>query len=121
MNLTNLIRKKGKIFLVDLYVDLRYKTRLAVGNIEFPSSPMIDKETLNFLEENLNKKNRILEYGSGASTLFIAKRVLRIVTVENQWLFSRALNKELKKSGILNCDLKRPKTGLTGQGCPNVW
>ncbi len=54
-----------------------------------------------FLEELLNKKMTILEFGSGASTKFFSKRVKKVYTVETdkEWA------KKIKKLELKNVDL----------------
>jgi radical SAM protein with 4Fe4S-binding SPASM domain len=45
--------------------------------------PYLNKKTIKFLESVLTKKMRILETGSGASTIWFAERVKEIITFEH--------------------------------------
>jgi hypothetical protein len=45
--------------------------------------PWVTYSFIDFIKERLNKQLTVFEYGSGSSTLFYAKRVLRVVSVEH--------------------------------------
>jgi protein-L-isoaspartate O-methyltransferase len=99
----------------DLRVDVKHYFKLRFGSHAFPTTPMIEAELLNFLNTKLNKNTNFLEYGSGASTLFISQYVSTLSTVENQRAFARKLRNEIEKQNIQNIHVYTPKTGLTGQ------
>lgn len=62
-------------------------------------------EEQQLLFAHLNKKMRVLEFGSGASTLAIAKRVKRVVSIEHDETFYKSTLQLLKDNGIVNVGL----------------
>lgn len=47
-------------------------------------APFMTPEEIAFLEKGLTPQSRVWEWGSGGSTLWLAKRVQRVTTVEHQ-------------------------------------
>ena len=45
--------------------------------------PWVTYSFIDFIKDRLNKQQRVFEYGSGSSTLFYAKRVAKVVSVEH--------------------------------------
>lgn len=59
-----------------------FDTKQAVdGNGE--ALPWVTYSFIDFIKDRLNKEHKIFEYGSGNSTIFYAKRVARVVSVEH--------------------------------------
>ncbi len=52
-----------------------------------PTEPWITREAVEFLRKYLTKEMNVVEFGSGSSTRWIAERVKRLVSIENdkQW------------------------------------
>ncbi|MBL0064306.1 MAG: hypothetical protein IPP38_04630 [Bacteroidetes bacterium] len=71
--------------------------------------PVID-----FLKKNLKKDMKVFEYGGGGSTLFFAKRVGELITVEHdeQWFqrLSEILNEKKLLTGRENSFLRKQRT-----------
>ena len=57
-----------------------------------------------WLKHFLKKDMKVFEWGSGGSTLFIAKRVKQIVSVEHDIKFHAFLSELFKKDNIFNCE-----------------
>uniref|UniRef100_UPI003D7FB790 FkbM family methyltransferase n=1 Tax=Pedobacter sp. TaxID=1411316 RepID=UPI003D7FB790 len=57
--------------------------------------PWVTYSFIDFITDRLQKTQRVFEYGSGSSTLFYAKRVARVVSVEHdeQWFYKIANTK----------------------------
>jgi len=49
--------------------------------------PWLAKGAVDWLENNLTKDFKILEFGSGGSTLFFAERCKEVITIENNKKF----------------------------------
>ncbi|MEJ5961236.1 FkbM family methyltransferase [Pedobacter immunditicola] len=45
--------------------------------------PWVTYSFIDFIKDRLNKEQKVFEYGSGSSTLFYAKRVSKVVSVEH--------------------------------------
>jgi len=45
--------------------------------------PWVTYSFIDFIKDRLNKQQKVFEYGSGSSTLFYAKRVSKVVSVEH--------------------------------------
>lgn len=67
------------------------------------SEPWINESAKNWLANYLNKEMRVFEYGSGGSTLFMAKRVKEISSVESDIYWYSKIMKTIRMSGIKNC------------------
>ncbi|WP_354330079.1 FkbM family methyltransferase [Pedobacter sp. CG_S7] len=70
--------------------------------------PWVTYSFIDFIKERLNKEQRIFEYGSGSSTLFYAKRVARVVSVEHDenW-FNKIVNTKPQNADMIFTKLKR--------------
>jgi len=73
--------------------------------------PLISFEAKAWLEGYLANRSRVFEYGSGGSTLFIARRAGQFVSVEHNKSWYDLLSKLLKESGFKNYEyfLREPK------------
>ncbi len=58
--------------------------------------PWMPYSIIDFLKERLNKNLTVFEFGSGSSTLFFAKRVLSITSVEYDSNWYNSVNETLK-------------------------
>jgi len=63
--------------------------------LTFPAISLIE----NFLEPSM----RVFEYGSGGSTLFFARRVREVVSIEHEGEWYDKLKRRLENEGIENC------------------
>jgi hypothetical protein len=64
-------------------------------NAKFNPIPWFTYPAIDFLHERLNKNLRVLEFGSGNSTLFLAERVKEVLSYEHNrdWLAKISLKK----------------------------
>lgn len=62
-------------------------------------------EEIAFLESRLRHDDVVFEWGSGASTLWLAKRVRHVVTVEHNLTYATALLGALQLAGVTNVSL----------------
>lgn len=46
-------------------------------------SPWLTKDSINFIRKNIKKTHNVLEFGSGASTIFFAKHCKKIISFES--------------------------------------
>ena len=65
--------------------------------------PWINFRATEWLESYLKPAMRVFEYGSGGSTLYLAKRVAQVVSVEHDESFYRFMAERLRSTGIENC------------------
>jgi hypothetical protein len=70
--------------------------------------PWVTYSFIDFIKDRLNKKQKVFEYGSGSSTLFYAKRVDRVVSVEHDenW-FNKILNTKPQNAEMIFTKLER--------------
>ncbi|MEM9083422.1 MAG: hypothetical protein AAGB34_07490 [Planctomycetota bacterium] len=85
-------------------------------NLLDADEPWITFTAIEWLERVITPEFRVAEFGSGASTLYWAKRVAHVVAVEHHAGWHSKLTDELKERGVSNCDyiLAEPKP-LNGQ------
>lgn len=74
-------------------------------------NPWITFEAKEWLESFLNHNMTVFEWGSGGSTIFIAKRVKKLISVEHYRDYYQLVAQSLKKNNISNCEylLKEPE------------
>lgn len=72
------------------------------------ASPLTDEQpwltfaAIQFLEKTLRKDMRVYEYGAGGSTLFFAKRVKEVISVEHDQIWSDKIFEVIKKRNYHN-------------------
>ena len=76
--------------------------------------PWIAIGAVNEIKKNLHAEMRIFEYGSGGSTLFFAKRVKKVVSVEHHPAWYSIVKKKLEDKNIskVSLELVEPSKGL---------
>jgi hypothetical protein len=67
--------------------------------------PWVTFRALDWLESYLKPEMNVFEYGAGGSTLYFAKRVQRVVSVEHDQGFYELVRAMLLQRKITNCDL----------------
>lgn len=63
------------------------------------------KDYLSFLDEILTLDSEVIEFGSGGSSLYIAKKVKSLITLEYDSVWHQAVQEEIAKEGIMNITL----------------
>lgn len=92
--------------LIDRYEFLKksyLRSLLSIHNIE----ELIDNDLLwinynsiNYLKKFVNKNKIVLEYGSGASSVWFSKRCKKLISIEHDELFYSKLKKIKKKNNL---------------------
>lgn len=99
----SLLLKKPQLikFLVSWRKDL---------NVKNASAPWLTYEAIGWLDNYLTKDMMVFEWGSGGSTIYIAKKVKKIISVEHDAQWYTKVSGMLKKNDIANCEyiLKEP-------------
>lgn len=65
-------------------------------------NPWITFSGIDFLDSNLTKEDKVFEYGIGGSTIFLAKRVKKVVSVEHDPEWHTAVMKRLEEEKLSN-------------------
>lgn len=107
---------KVKNRISDYYVDLKFSIRLRRGKVPFPAQPMIEDDLLRYFLAQKSKDRDVLEFGSGASTLYLSGLFREIHSVETSRSWAKSVATALEKAGITNVNLSVAQIGLTGQG-----
>jgi hypothetical protein len=68
--------------------------------------PWITFSAINWLEKYLKKNMDVFEWGSGGSTLYIAPKVKKIISIEHDEKWFKKVMKRLKSKKIINCECK---------------
>ena len=68
--------------------------------------PWINFDSYSWLMKNIKKTMTIFEFGSGGSTLFFAKNMRKLVSVEHDAKWFGAVSKKINDFGLTNCDYK---------------
>ncbi|MBL7921780.1 MAG: hypothetical protein JNJ40_15810 [Bacteroidia bacterium] len=79
----------------------RWKKSLEPGATSVrDEQPWITFQAIDFLNKNLKSTDKVFEYGGGGSTLFFAKRVAEIITVEHNEEWFKILSDTIKQKNI---------------------
>ena len=70
-----------------------------------PDEPWLSPDSVRFLDKNLNKKMTLFEWGSGRSTLWFAKRVKDVVSIEYHSGWAQKVEKMLQDKSVRNVEL----------------
>jgi hypothetical protein len=82
------------------------RLRVLVYQWRFPEAPWLTQAAIEFLSSWLRPGYHGLEWGSGRSTLWFARRVACLVSVEHDENYYREVSTRLKKSGLSNVDYR---------------
>jgi predicted O-methyltransferase YrrM len=75
-----------------------------------PKLPWLGYRAIRHLDGLLNPDWKILEFGSGMSTMWFAKRCHRVVSVEDNELWYLKVKKMLEEHGVTNVEYKFKNT-----------
>jgi len=82
--------------------------------------PFYSYPALEFFDHMDLKSATVLEFGSGMSTIWWAKRAGHVVSMETNPAWLHKLQAKIKEEGLTNIDLLlAPKHTLPNNGCPN--
>lgn len=86
---------------------------LAIYQKLHPDAPWITAGAIRFLDAHLKKSHRGLEWGSGRSTIWLAKRVQHLTSVEDNPAWYQSVADTLKRDQLANVNLllRQPKNG----------
>lgn len=71
-----------------------------------PSAPWLTPGAINFLNDNLKKEFIGLEYGSGRSTIWFAKKVNQLISIEHNAEWFNRVSSIIQNEGIKNIEYK---------------
>ena len=80
--------------------------------------PWITYRAIRWLENTLTRDMKVFEFGSGGSTLFLATRAGKVVSIEHDADWYQLVSHRIAQLGIRNCDLQlaEPQPLPAGQG-----
>jgi len=78
-------------------------SRKSPADLELPWLPYA---AIDFLDDYLEPHMTVCEYGSGGSTLFFARRVKRVVSIEDNPVWFDLISSRLRAKSIANVDLQ---------------
>jgi len=87
-------RSQGK-YLYRWLISLRYKSNSLRYEI-----PWLTYGSMDWMEKHLSKKMKVFEWGSGGSTVFLAKRVKKVVSVEHNYCWYKKVVGYLQNKGL---------------------
>lgn len=71
-----------------------------------PGVPWMAPGAIKFLDQTINEKFTMLEWGSGGSTAWFAKRARKVISIESNISWYDRVSETLKSSGIKNVDYR---------------
>jgi predicted O-methyltransferase YrrM len=81
--------------------------------------PWMTYPAIEFLKKNLNSEHKIFEFGCGASTLFFAPRVKKVISLETNPIWFRIINEKLRQQNIQNVKIFLMNDGLENSAYEN--
>lgn len=76
------------------------------GKLGEPDEPWLPKSVITFLDQWLTKDKLVLEYGSGASSIWLATRVKHVTSIEHKKTWHSLVLSQAQKAGIKNLSVK---------------
>lgn len=70
--------------------------------MKYAHKPWLTKEAVKFLDSIIHSKYRVLEFGSGSSTIYFAERVKHVCSVEHAKVWHEAVGYALEDKGLKN-------------------
>lgn len=71
-----------------------------------PDKPWLCAGTIRFCERHLHRDMRAMEFGSGRSTLWFAKRVGHLISIEHDAQWAAKVREQLRAAAISNVDFR---------------
>jgi predicted O-methyltransferase YrrM len=90
---------------IPTYLATRRKRPLDIG------LPWISLKAIRFLERFLTPEMTVLEYGSGGSTIFFARRCKRVIAIEDDPVWLGAVRQRLGALRLTNAEIRLCETG----------
>lgn len=102
----NIVTPKGRNFKYFKYRVLRplLKGYYKLFNLFYPNRPWTTPASILFFDRVLTKEMIGLEYGSGRSTLYFAKKLKQLVSIEHYEGWYNKVKKQLQAKHITNVD-----------------
>jgi predicted O-methyltransferase YrrM len=76
--------------------------------------PWMTYGAIDFLLKNLQKNHRVFEFGCGASTLFFAKKVAQVTSLETRQMWREIIEEKLQQEN-LNAEITLMEDGLENE------
>lgn len=80
--------------------------RLSLSQRRAPDSPWLTAEAIAVLNTALHRNDNGLEHGSGASTIWLARRTNHLISIENSLEWHKRVNDDLEREGLKNVDCR---------------
>lgn len=80
--------------------------RLGVYESLHPKAPWLTPAAIRYLDAHLKGTDVALEFGSGRSTLWFARRVARLISVEHDRAWYEKVSQRLADEGVTNVDYR---------------
>jgi len=77
--------------------------------------PWLNFPTIQYLDQVLNDKMKVFEWGSGGSTIFLSKRVHSLTSIEYDTEFYQHIKSKLAHFSINNVDMRYVSPQLSGK------
>ena len=79
--------------------------RQQIWRIKNPAAPWLPRQAVEILESRLKPTDFGLEWGSGRSTVWFAKRVAHLISIEHDYYWHNRVRKALCDKGVENVEL----------------
>src|SRR5262245_38432029 len=100
------IQLKNVVHLIQHPKQLASQLAAEVRNLFRPTEPWLSTGAIDFSSNVLSRSSIVLEWGSGRSTLWFAKRAGRIVSVEHHPGWFETVKQKVDLQGLSNVDLR---------------
>ena len=80
------------------------RARLSAWQRAHPDAPWLAPEAVHFLDQWLCPSDQVVEFGAGRSTVWFAKRVRRVVSIEHDGVWYAHVHQALAAASVTNVD-----------------
>ena len=110
------VRRKSKKFDIQLHCELWLKDKLLMQNPCKAGFPWINYAVIQFLHHFLKKDMKVLEFGSGGSSIFFLKRKVHLISIEHEEVWLTEVQKRIPKNRrkVWESHLISSKNGTNG-------
>lgn len=81
--------------------------------------PWMTYDAIDFFSSILNKNHEIFEFGCGASTLFFARKVKKVTSLETNEMWKKIISEKLQNASLSNVEITLMQDGIDNNSYEN--
>ena len=81
------------------------RVRLLLWMRRHPDAPWLSPGAVEYLDEHLRPDDVLVEFGSGRSTAWFARRVARVISIEHDQTWAARVQAQVEAAGLVNAEV----------------